>query len=118
MLSPVGVSAKPVGSFGFSVQAIKDGITLRVLEMTVDTVAPNSEASRKGLAPLTQILGIDGRDIRDFTASFAKGSDLNSKLMDRKKGDQITLEVIPLGARVSKMVTLTQGLQYLDAPQQ
>jgi hypothetical protein len=109
VLSSFGVTARPVGSFGFSVQALRDGLTQRVIELTVDHVAPNSEADVKGMAPLTQIVSIDGRDVHEFTASFANGSDLNRKLMDRKPGDRIELGVLVPGARFPKVVTLTEG---------
>ena len=104
-----------MGSFGFSVLAQKDGLTQKVIELTIQGVARNSEAERKGLGPLTKILSIDGRDIREFTASFAKGSDLNLKLMDRRGGDRVALGVLVLGAREPRTVTLTEGLQAIGA---
>jgi C-terminal processing protease CtpA/Prc len=61
------------------------------------------------MGPLTQILSIDGKDVEDFTASFANGSDLNKKLMGRKQGDQVVLKIVTLGARVPKLITLTEG---------
>ncbi len=113
VLEPYGVSAKPVGSLGFSVQILKDGLSQKAIDVTVDRVAPNSEAARKGLAPLTQILSIDGKDVQEFVASFAKGSELNMKLMNRKKGDHLTLEVMVLGSRESRFINLTEGSQAL-----
>jgi C-terminal processing protease CtpA/Prc len=115
VLSPVVTSAKAVGSFGFSVLAQKDGLTQKVIQLTVQQVARNSEAERKGLGPLTKILSIDGRDVREFSASFAKGGDLNLKLMDRKEGDRVTLGVLVLGAREPKTITLTEGLRFITA---
>jgi len=109
VLAPFGVSAKPVGSFGFSVQILKDGLSQKVIEVTVDQVAPNSEAARKGLAPLTQILSIDGREVQGFVASFAQGGELNKKLMDRKPGDLLTLEILVLGSKAPKRITLVEG---------
>jgi hypothetical protein len=114
VMSPVDVGGRPVGSFGFGIRAMRDGVTQRILEMTVDSVAPNSEASMKGLAPMTQILSIDGRDVRDFTASFSKDSDLNRKLMGRKAGDRITLEILVLGDRSTRFVTLTEGRRVIS----
>ncbi len=88
----------------------------RVAEMTVLAVIPNSDADKQGLGPLTQILSIDGKDVSDFTASFDKGSDLNAKLIDRKKGDKITLEVLILGAKRPKRVTLVEGRGIHEFP--
>jgi hypothetical protein len=113
VMSPFDVGRRPVGSFGFGIRAMKDGVTQRILEMTVDSVAPNSEASSKGLAPMTQILSIDGRDVREFTASFSKDSDPNRKLMGRKAGDRVTLEILVLGDRAPRFVTLTEGRRVL-----
>lgn len=113
VLKEFKVTEKPLTSFGFSVFAAKDDLTNRVIELTIDGVAPHSEAEYKGLAPLTRVLSIDGRDVREFTASFLKGSDLNGKLMDRRHGDRITLKVWVLGARKPKDVTLTEGLRLV-----
>jgi hypothetical protein len=109
VLSPVDISAKPFGCFGISIRAERDALTSRVSEMTVLDVIPNSEADRDGLAPFTRILRIDGREVGEFIASFNRGSELNAKLINRKKGDRIVLEVLALGSRKSKVVTLTEG---------
>lgn len=109
VLSPVYVGTKPLGCFGMSTKARKDGLTTRITELTVLSVIPNSDADKQGIGPLTQILSIDGKNVGEFTASFVKGSDLNAKLINRKKGDQITLEVLILGARKPKRVTLVEG---------
>ena len=109
VLSPFGVSARPIGCFGLSIKAMKDGLTSRVTEMTVLDVVPNSDADKQGLGPLTQILSIDGKDVREFTASFANGSDLNAKMIGRKKGDVVTIEVLVLGAKKPKRITLVEG---------
>ena len=116
VLSPIYVSTRPLGCFGLSIKARKDGLTARITEMTVLEVIPNSDADKQGLGPLTQILSIDGRSVSEFTASFAKGSDLNAKFIDRKKGDEITLEVLILGARKPKRVTLIEGRGVHEFP--
>jgi C-terminal processing protease CtpA/Prc len=108
-LAPLVVSSKPIGSFGISVRARRDGITGNVAEMTVTGVIPNSDADKEGLGPLTRILRIDGRNVNEIPATFDRGSDLNSKLIDRKQGERITLEVLILGARKPKEVTLVEG---------
>ncbi len=118
VLEPVGVSGRPVGSFAFSVRAIRNGMTQKALQVTVDRVLPNSEAEKKGVGPLTQILSIDGRDVQEFTASFAQGSDLNRKLMYRKPGERITLEILNLNSREPKFVTLTEGFQVFGPAHQ
>jgi S1-C subfamily serine protease len=116
VLSPVNVSTRPIGCFGLSVRARQDGLLARVAEMTVLAVIPHSDADKQGLGPLTQILSIDGKDVSNFTASFDKGSDLNAKLIDRKKGDKITLEVLVLGAKRPKRVTLVEGRRIHEFP--
>jgi C-terminal processing protease CtpA/Prc len=109
VLSPLVVSTKPIGSFGISVRARRDGLSGNIAEMTITGVIPNSDADREGLGPLTRILAIDGKNVNEIAASFDKGSDLKSKLIDRKPGDRITLEVLVLGSRKAKQVTLVEG---------
>jgi S1-C subfamily serine protease len=109
VLGPLVVSTKPIGSFGISVRARRDGLSGNIAEMTVTGVIPNSDADREGLGPLTRILAIDGKNVNEIAASFDKGSDLKSKLIDRKPGDRITLEVLILGSRKAKQVTLVEG---------
>jgi hypothetical protein len=109
VLSPLYVGTKPFGCFGMSTKARRDGLSPRVSELTVLSVSPNSDADKEGIGPLTQILRIDGRSVGDFIASYTKGTDLGAKLINRKKGDQITLEVLILGARTPKRVTLVEG---------
>jgi len=109
VLDPYVVSSKPIGSFGLSVKAIRDGFSAKVAELTILDVVPHSDADRLGLGPLTRILSIDGRSVNEFTASFDKGADLNAKLIDRKRGDRITLEVVVLGAGKPKFVHLVEG---------
>ena len=109
VLSPFVVSSKPIGSFGLSVKAMRYGPSLKVAELTILDVVAHTDADKEGLGPLTQILSIDGKSVNDFTASFDKGTDLSLKLIDRKRGDRITLEVLVLGARKPREVTLTEG---------
>lgn len=109
VLDPYVVSSKPIGSFGLSVKAIRDGFSAKVAELTILDVVPHSDADKAGLGPLTRILSIDGRSVNEFTASFDKGADLSAKLIDRKKGDRITLEVVVLGASKPKFVNLVEG---------
>lgn len=116
VLSPVYVDTKPFGCFGMSTKARKDGLTSRIAELTVLSVIPNSDADKQGIGPMTQILSIDGRDVGEFAASFANGSDLNTKLLNRKKGDVITLEVVTLGARKPRRVTLMEGRGVHEFP--
>jgi S1-C subfamily serine protease len=109
VLKPFVVGTKPIGSFGLSVKALRGGFSANVAELTILDVVPHSDADKQGLGPMTQILSIDGRSINEFAASFDKGSDLNVKLIDRKQGDRITLEVLIRGAGRPKQVTLTEG---------
>jgi predicted metalloprotease with PDZ domain len=108
-LAPVVVSSKPIGSFGLSVRVLRDAMSAKVAELTILDVIPHTDADKAGLGPLTRILSIDGRSVNDFTASFDQGADLNAKLIDRKRGDRITLVVLTLGARKPREVTLTEG---------
>jgi hypothetical protein len=116
VLSPVDVSAKPLGCFGISIRAQRDIFSSRVSEMTVLAVVPHSDADKQGLAPFTQILKIDGRDVIEFVATFNQGSELGGKLINRKKGDRIILEVLVPGAKKSKFVTLIEGRGVRDFP--
>jgi C-terminal processing protease CtpA/Prc len=109
VLTPFVVSSKPIGSFGLSVKAIRGGFSADVAELTILDVIPHTDAEKQGLGPLTQILSIDGRSVNEFAASFDKGTELNLKLVDRKRGDRITMEVLIRGAGKPKQVTLTEG---------
>jgi hypothetical protein len=109
LLPPLTVAGKPVGSFGFSVCVLRSEVTQRALLITVKDVQPDSEAKRKGLSPGTEILSIDGTDVHAFKATFARGSDLNSKLLDRARGDRITLEILPIGEAKPRLITLVEG---------
>ena len=92
-----------------SLRIRKNPLNQNVAEITIFQVLPGSPADKAGLEALTSIQKIDGRPVRDFLASFRKGSDLNRKLMGRKLGDQITLEVLTPGSPLGKVVTLTEG---------
>jgi predicted metalloprotease with PDZ domain len=118
VLSPFVVSTKPIGSFGLSVKAMRGAFSTTVAELTILDVVPHTDADKEGLVPLTRILSIDGTSISEFTASFDKGSDLCAKLIDRKRGAKITLEVLILGASKSKLVTLTEGHGVHQFPNQ
>jgi len=109
MLPAFVVSEQPIGSFGLSVKATRDPFSPRIAQLIILEVVRHSDADRCGLGPLTQILTIDGRDIHEFAASFDRGSDLSVKLVDRKRGDRIVLEVLPKGAGKSRKVTLVEG---------
>ncbi len=109
LLPPLTVAGKPVGSFGFSVRILRSEVTQLALLITVKDVQPDSEAKLKGLSPGTEIMSIDGTDVHQFKATFAKGSDLNSKLLDRARGDRITLEILPIGEVKPRLVTLVEG---------
>jgi hypothetical protein len=105
-MDPDQVGGLPVLSFGFSVEVLRNSLTKSVLRITVSGVAQGSQALAHGLVPYTQIVSIDGKPVEDFTASFAQGSELNKKLMHRKRGDQVILEILPPGARESRFVAL------------
>jgi S1-C subfamily serine protease len=107
-LAPVSVGGVPVMSFGFGVQIVKNGVTKKVVSMLVSGVAHGSQAEQLGLAYYSEILSIDGIPVENFTASFASGTELNQKLMNRKQGDRVTLEIVTPGARAPRFITLTQ----------
>ncbi len=110
------VSDKPVSCFGISVKAQGDATFSHVVEMTILDVIPKSDADRQGLGPLTRILRIDGRDIAEFAPDFNVGSELGKKLLGRKKGDKIVLEVLLVGAKKPKTVKLVEGHGILYSP--
>ena len=107
-LAPVSVGGVPVMSFGFGVQIVKNGVTKKVVSMLVSGVAHGSQAEQQGLVYYTEILSIDGIPVENFTASFASGTELHQKLMNRKEGDQVTLEIVTPGARAPRTIILTQ----------
>jgi len=105
-LDSFSVGALPIMSFGFSVQIIKNSATKMVESMMVSGVGRGSQAERAGLSYYTQILSIDGTPVENFAASFAHGSELNKKLMNRKKGDHVTLEILPPDSQSPQFVTI------------
>jgi len=107
-LKPITVKAVPLGSFGFSVRVKWSVETARVEKIIIDEVLPDSPADQAGIGVSTTIEKIDGRPVREFTATFDSGSDLNKALINRKPGDRITLEVLPVGAARPRIVTLVE----------
>ena len=109
VMPPFAVLGKPVSSFGLSLRVLRSEATQRALGMTITDVEPGSDAQRKGIAAGTVILSIDGSDVRQFHASFASGSELNEKLLQRRPGDEVILEIMPPGASKPRTVTLVEA---------
>jgi len=115
MLGAFTVSERPLQSFGFSVRIVRDSITHQVEQITVDRVLPDSPAAAAGLGPLTSIRKINDKPVEDYLGSLERGSELFKLLMNRKSGDQITLEVLDMASTVPRVVTLTQRLLNVNA---
>jgi hypothetical protein len=109
VLPPVAVLGKPVSSFGLSLRLLRNEATQRTLLVTITDVEPGSDAQKKGLGAGTDIMSIDGIDVHEFKATFAYGSELNAKLLQRGPGERITLEILPAGALKPTVVTLVEG---------
>lgn len=103
------VSGKHLLCFGIAITPWENKNTQRVMAMCVKDVAPESMAGEKELAPGTRIYSINGVPVKDFEATFSDGSDLGKLFVDRKKGDQITVEIGNLGQQGTKYVTLIQS---------
>ncbi|MEO6875377.1 MAG: hypothetical protein ABI222_11220 [Opitutaceae bacterium] len=97
-------------AFGIAISMWEDKNTERVLEMSVKAVRPDSNADWQGVKPGTRIYSINGVPVESFVASFAAGTDLNKIFVDRKKGDQVTLELSMYvnGRKMIKYVTLVE----------
>ena len=104
------VNEKHLLCFGVAITLWEDKNSGLVLEMYVRDVAPGSMAESKGLRPGTRIWAIDGISAESFEATFAAGSGLAEKFLNRKPGDQIVLELAPApGERHSRLIVLKQG---------
>ena len=86
------------------------GIQVEVRDGHVYVISPmkGTPSDRAGVRSGDEILSIDGIPVENFTASFASGTELHQKLMNRKEGDQVTLEIVTPGARAPRTIILTQ----------
>ena len=105
-------------NFGIGITFWEDKNTQRVLEMTVNSVRPDSGAEFEGLTPGTRIWTINGVPVDNFEASLETGAELNKIFINRKRGDQVTLEVAQPGHRGTRFVTLTEdsGMKIILLP--
>ena len=103
------VEAKPLTSFGLSLQMVAVRQTRQVLRMFVREVVPQSEADYGGLQPGTEILSINGRAVDTFVAGFTAESELGKLFVNRHRGDRVLLLVRPPGETDSRSVTLVMG---------
>ena len=103
------VNDKHLLCFGVALTLWEDKNTGRVLEMYIKAVAPDSMAEEKGLRPGTRVWSIDAVPVNNFDATFAAGSALGEKFLNRKRGEVIVLEVKVQTELKSRFVSLTQS---------
>ena len=103
------VEAKPLTSFGLSLQMVAVRQNKQILRMFVRDVVPQSEADYAGLQPGTEILSINGRAVNTFAVGFTPESELGRLFVNRRRGDRILLLIRPPGETDSRSVTLVMG---------
>ncbi len=108
-LPAVVVEAKPLTSFGISLQLVAVRQTRQILRMFVREVAPGSEADTSGIEPGAEILSIDGRAVDTFIDRFDSESDLGRLFVNRRRGDRLDLVVKSPGSPASRRVYLVAG---------
>jgi hypothetical protein len=108
MMETFKVREKHLVNFGIGITFWENKATQRVLEMSVNAVRPDSGADFEGLTPGTRIWTINGVPVDNFEASLETGTELNKIFINRKRGDQVTLEVAQPGHRGTRFVTLTE----------
>jgi len=108
-LPAIVVQAKPVTSFGLSLELIAVRETKQILRVFVREVVPNSEADYNGLHPGTEILSIDGRAVDTFIVRFDAESDLGRLFVNRHRGDRVRLFIRSPGDAAGHNVELVVG---------
>jgi len=104
------VTAEPPKlAFGLALQVWPTGFDGKVGSIVVSRVKINSDAEREGLIPGTMIERVNGRDVREFDATFRAGSDLHAYFINRRKGSRIELHV-RLPSAEARTVVLTERL--------
>ena len=109
LMRPYLVEAKPLTSFGVSLQIFALPNTKRILRMFIREVLPNSEAGSNGLVPGTEILGINRRSVDSFVIGFDPQSELGHLFVNRPRGDRIQLLVVVPGDTTAHTVVLVAG---------
>jgi predicted metalloprotease with PDZ domain len=108
-MAPYYVRTRPLTSFGLALQMEALVKTKQVLRMFIREVEADSEADFGGLVPGTEILSVDGRNVRTFAVRFDPESDLGRLFVNRARGDRIRLVVIHPGAAKPRTVELVVG---------
>lgn len=103
------VHAKHLLCFGIALTLWEDKYTHRVLAVYVKDVQPESMAELSGIRPGTRIWTIDGTPVENFEASFEPETELGKKFVNRRRGDDILLEIKVASERQTRLVTLTQN---------
>ena len=98
ILEPYVVTGEPLKlSFGFSITMVRNQSSMRAFSMTVERVAPGTDAERKGLKSQAQIIAIDGKPLSEYEATFNPGSELARIFIGRAERASVTLQIIPFG---------------------
>ena len=110
------VAEKPLTCFGLSLQMVALRQTKQVLRMFVREVMPDSEADFNGLVTGTEILSINGRAVDSFVVGFDPQSELGRLFVNRRRGDRVTLVVVPPGETAARTVVLVLGRTHPPDP--
>lgn len=113
-LRPFMVREEPVrySSFGVSLAIVADGKSKVIREMKIRAVAPGSDAEYLGLKPGTRILSADGRKVTELKARFSADAELHRVFMERRRGDEVALEVLVPGEDRSRKVRLRESPEF------
>ncbi|ACB77006.1 hypothetical protein Oter_3731 [Opitutus terrae PB90-1] len=109
-LDPLRVRSRPITCFGLGLRIYVHPQTKQVVRIIVEQVAVDSEAAAKRIAPGTEILKANGRDVRTLCAPFTAGTEFARLFLNRRRGDRIALELLMSPNAKPRQVTLTQGI--------
>ena len=93
-LAPYAVKGTPLNSYAFDLQVYTDKKTHKVARIFIVRVGDGSDAQKAGLEAGDEIVRIDGTAITEFDPQIGPESRLGQLLVNRRKGDEIDLEVI------------------------
>lgn len=108
-LKPYEVAVPAKLAFGISLDVFGDTNTKKLVAIYITDVRKESDAERNGLLPFSRVVRINGKRVEEFEPSFAKGSELNQLFVKRKKGEFVTLEVVPPREKKTQVVKIYES---------